>query len=150
MTDKDEIFQMLHGPEQFNKPLIDGDAGKIAVMKTYKEGKVNIEEWVLEDHTCSALRRDSLLGGHVNRQGEACGARREVRTANINVMRAYLGELGLVMHQARRDVPEQALQTGRAAYTCYRETRDNDQLTCTPWTCLPGWWRPWWCSPTST
>ena len=37
--------------------------GKIAVMKTYNDQKVNIEERVLVDHTCSALRRDSLLGG---------------------------------------------------------------------------------------
>ena len=80
--------------------MIDGDAGKIAVMKTYNDEKVNIEERVLVDHTCSALRRDFAGRDTSADKGEACGARREVRTANINVMRAYLGELELVMHQA--------------------------------------------------
>ena len=51
--------------------------GKIAVMKTYNDEKVNIEERVLVDHTCSALRRDFAGRDTSADKGEACGARRE-------------------------------------------------------------------------
>ena len=40
-----------------------------------------------------------MLGG-TRQQTRVKPAEQDVRTANINVMRAYLGELELVMHQA--------------------------------------------------
>ena len=40
-----------------------------------------------------------MLGG-TRQQTRVKPAEQDVRTANINMMRAYLGELELVMHQA--------------------------------------------------
>ena len=91
---------------------------------------------------------ETLLGG-TRQQTRVKPAEQDVRTANINVMRAYLGELELVMHQAEEG-PRAGNPDRDAAHTWWGWDTWQRSTTCTPWTSLPGWWRPWWWWPTST